>query len=67
MHTGTGRTNQDRPHGSEGAKDTQKQELPNRSPELAGTKTQLSLRREKNRVYTHVRGRPGFRWGHEDG
>lgn len=39
-----------------------KQELPNRSPELAGTKTQLSLGREKNRVYAHVCGRPGCSW-----
>lgn len=40
------------PHGSERTKDTQKQELPNRSPELAVTKTQLSLGRKKNRVFT---------------
>lgn len=54
MRTGTGRTNADRPLGPEEAQDTQKQELPSRSPELAGTKTQLSLGREKNRVYTRV-------------
>lgn len=47
-------THAEGPHGSEGAKDTQKQELPHRPPELAVTKTQLSLGRKKNRVYSHV-------------
>lgn len=42
-------TNQDLTHGSDGAKNTQKHKLPNMSPELAVTKTQLSLGRKRRR------------------
>lgn len=44
-------TSQDLTHGSDGAKNTQKHKLPNRSPELAVTKTQLSLGRKRRRIW----------------